>query len=74
MGSCFGPGIDYDDGWGGRYIVQKSELRTLAVNPGISYRVNDMLSVGGWCIHSHSKADATGRSAQPIAWSGGWAI
>jgi long-chain fatty acid transport protein len=45
-GSYFGLGLDYGENWAGRYYVQKAELVTFAVNPGIGYRVNDVLSVG----------------------------
>ena len=45
-GSYFGLGLDYGDDWAGRYYVQQAELVTFGVNPGIGYRVNDMLSVG----------------------------
>ncbi len=44
--SNFGLGLDYGDDWAGRYYVQKGELVTMGVNPGIGYRLNDWLSVG----------------------------
>ena len=46
-GSYLGLGVDYGDEWAGRYYVTEAELMTFGVNPGIGYRVNDWLSVGG---------------------------
>lgn len=46
-GSYFGLGLDYGDSWAGRYYVQEGELVTMGINPGVGYRVNDWLSIGG---------------------------
>lgn len=46
-GSYFGLGLDYDDDWAGRYYVQEGEFLTFGINPGIGYRVNKWLSLGG---------------------------
>ena len=43
----FGLGVDYDDDWAGRYYVQEADLITFGVNPGVGYKVNNWLSVGG---------------------------
>jgi long-chain fatty acid transport protein len=45
--SYFGLGVDYDDDWAGRYYVTEADLITFGVNPGVGYRVNNWLSVGG---------------------------
>jgi long-chain fatty acid transport protein len=45
-GSNFGLGLDYGGDWAGRYYVQKGEMVTMGVNPGVGYRVNDWLSIG----------------------------
>jgi len=42
----FGLTTDYDDDWIGRYAAITSELLTINVNPVVSYRVTDWLSVG----------------------------
>lgn len=47
VGSYFGLGVEYDNDWAGRYYSQESELVTMFVNPGIGYRINDWLSIGG---------------------------
>lgn len=45
-GSGFGAGLNYGKEWVGRYYIQKTQLLTATVNPGIAYRVNSWLSVG----------------------------
>jgi long-chain fatty acid transport protein len=42
----FGLVTDYDDGWVGRYHADRSQVKTINVNPSASYRVNDRLSLG----------------------------
>jgi len=44
--SPFGLATEYDSGWAGRYQAEKSELKTININPSLAYRVNDFLSVG----------------------------
>ena len=46
-GSYFGLGLDYKDGWSGRYYVQDAKFLTACINPSIGYRLNDYLSLGG---------------------------
>ncbi|MEE9354715.1 MAG: DUF1302 family protein [Methylococcaceae bacterium] len=42
----FGLGTRYNQDWQGRYEAIDSELKTIDVNPSISYAVNDMVSLG----------------------------
>lgn len=42
----FGLVTDYDDGWVGRYHADRSQVKTLNINPAASYRMNDQLSFG----------------------------
>jgi len=46
IGSGFGAGLNYGKEWVGRYLIQKSQLLTTTINPGVSYRVNPWLSIG----------------------------
>ena len=46
-GSYFGLGLNYNNGWSGRYYVQNAEFLTACINPSIGYRLNDYVSVGG---------------------------
>jgi long-chain fatty acid transport protein len=42
----FGLTTEYDDGWIGRYQALKSQIKTINVNPAISWRVSPAFSVG----------------------------
>jgi long-chain fatty acid transport protein len=42
----FGLTTEYDDGWIGRYHGIKSQVKTINVQPTVSWKVNDQLSVG----------------------------
>ncbi len=46
VGSPFGLKTDYSPDWVGRYQAIKSELRTVALNPALAWKVNDQLSLG----------------------------
>jgi len=42
----FGLATDYDDTWVGRYHADRSEVKTINVNPAIAYKLNAQFSVG----------------------------
>lgn len=42
----FGLETDYDDDWIGRYHAVQSDVKTVNINPSISYKVDDKLSIG----------------------------
>lgn len=43
----FGTSSEYEDDFVGRYFAQKTEFQVIALQPSVSYQVNDKLSVGG---------------------------
>lgn len=43
----FGSTVSYEDGWTGRYSLQEISLQAIYIQPTVSYRINDVLSVGG---------------------------
>lgn len=43
----FGLKTEYDDGWVGRYHALESEVKTININPGVGYQLNDQVSIGG---------------------------
>ena len=43
----FGTSSEYEDDFVGRYFAQTTDLKVLALQPAISYRVTDKLSIGG---------------------------
>ena len=42
----FGLVTEYDDGWLGRYQALKSEIKTINVNPALSWRVTPQFAIG----------------------------
>jgi long-chain fatty acid transport protein len=43
----FGLRTLYDDSWKGRYNAVETDLKTININPSLSYKVNDQFSIGG---------------------------
>lgn len=48
----FGSGLKWDDNWTGRNIIQEIELRSFFIQPTVSYRVSDMVSIGGGFVYA----------------------
>ncbi len=46
IGAPFGLKTQYDSDWIGRFRAIKSDIKTVNINPSISYQVNDTLSLG----------------------------
>ncbi|MBM5570461.1 MULTISPECIES: OmpP1/FadL family transporter [Deefgea] len=42
----FGSHTDYENDWVGRYQTLESEIKTINLNPSISYKVNDTVALG----------------------------
>ena len=55
----FGLVTEYDDGWLGRYQALKSDVKTINVNPAISWRMTDNFSVGVGASYQQIKATFT---------------
>lgn len=53
----FGLKTEYDDKWLGRFQADKSELKTININPSIAFKVNENLSLGAGV--SFMRAEAT---------------
>ncbi|MCW2247591.1 long-chain fatty acid transport protein [Azospirillum fermentarium] len=52
----WGLATDYPSNWIGRYHAVESELRTINVQPTVSYRINPMITVGGGLQMQYAKA------------------
>jgi len=61
-----GIGLDWSDqnNWSGRYLVESINLNATFIQPTISYRVSDFLSVGGGFIYAVGSFDLT--NALPV--------
>lgn len=55
--SPFGLKTEYDSQWVGRYDAIKSDLKTININPAISYQINHMLSVGAGISAQYMNAE-----------------
>lgn len=42
----FGLEVTYNDDWIGRYLATNSEMKTININPSVSWKANDKLSLG----------------------------
>lgn len=42
----YGSKVDYDNDWVGRYQATTTEMKTVNINPSLSWKVNDKLSLG----------------------------
>ncbi|RTZ63702.1 MAG: hydrocarbon degradation protein [Aquificaceae bacterium] len=42
----FGSKVEYDNNWVGRYQATKTDLKSININPSLSWKVNDKLSLG----------------------------
>lgn len=59
IGAPFGLATEYDDGWAGRYHALKSEVKTININPSLSYRVNDNVALGFGLNYQRFEAELT---------------
>ncbi|MDP3030332.1 MAG: outer membrane protein transport protein [Deltaproteobacteria bacterium] len=55
--SPFGLGTKWDDGWAGRYVATSSDLNTFSVNPVLSWKASEKLSVAGGVNVMRAEAD-----------------
>lgn len=56
----FGLKTDYTPTWMGRFQAIKSEIKTINLNPTVSYTLNDTVSIGAGINYQHIKGDLTG--------------
>ena len=55
----FGLTTEYDDDWVGRFQGIKSELMTVNINPSISYRLSDAVSIGAGINYQWANTELT---------------
>src|SRR6202163_1394481 len=58
----FGLKTEYDSDWIGRFQAVKSKIETININPAVSFKVSDMVSIGGGANYQHIKAELTSRA------------
>lgn len=57
VGAPFGLVTEYGDGWIGRFQALKSEIKTINVNPSVSWKVSDSVAIGAGV--NYQRIDAT---------------
>lgn len=55
----FGLATSYESSWAGRYQAIESELITISINPSVSYRLSDTLSIGAGLSAQYAEATLT---------------
>src|SRR4051812_38054405 len=53
----FGLATEYDSTWIGRFQGVKSEVKTLNINPVVSYKLSDSASIGGGISYQQGRVD-----------------
>lgn len=48
----FGSTIQYEDGWTGRFALTKLQLKSIFIQPTISYKLNDKIGFGAGFVYS----------------------
>jgi long-chain fatty acid transport protein len=59
IGAPFGLKTEYDSDWLGRFQAVKSEVKTININPALSWKVTDMVTVGAGVDWQQIKATLT---------------
>lgn len=57
IGAPFGLKTEYDDHWKGRFHAIKSDVKTININPSVSFKVNDQLALGIGANYQRLKGD-----------------
>ena len=55
----FGLVTEYDDNWAGRFQGIKSDIKTININPALSFKINDVWSVGAGVNYQRLDAELT---------------
>ena len=48
----FGSTIQYEDGWTGRFALTKLQLKSIFIQPTLSYKLNDKIGMGAGFVYS----------------------
>ncbi len=59
VGAPFGLKTDYDASWLGRFQAVESRVATVNINPALSWKINDMFTVGAGVDYQHINATLT---------------
>ncbi len=72
VSSPFGLKTSYDQSWIGRFQGISSEVKTVNVNPAVSFKLSDSASIGGGISYQYGKIDLlTGANYSGVAFGNG---
>jgi len=55
----FGNKLDWGNSWTGRYVVESISLKSIFIQPTVSYAINDIISVGAGFVYGFGTVDIT---------------
>ncbi|QQL49099.1 OmpP1/FadL family transporter [Mucilaginibacter ginkgonis] len=61
----YGGLTDWGQSWEGKYILEKMNLQSIYIQPTVSYRIDDMISIGAGFVYNRGSVDLT--RAIPLA-------
>jgi len=69
MYTPFGNSANWDYNWPGRYVIRSISLESFFVQPTLSYRINDYVSVGAGFVYGFGTVDI--KKAIPVQYANG---
>lgn len=62
----FGSAVDWGEDWSGQYLIRDIQLRAIFIQPTVSYKLNDQLSVGAGLTYVLGSVEINRAVAAPI--------
>ncbi len=53
----YGSNLAWEEGWAGRFLIQDISMRAITLQPTLSYRLTDQVSVGGGLVYVMGSVD-----------------
>jgi long-chain fatty acid transport protein len=53
----FGSSVNWGNDWTGRYVSESIKLESIFIQPTVSYKINDMISVGAGFVYAFGSVD-----------------
>jgi long-chain fatty acid transport protein len=53
----FGSTVEWEEGWAGRFVLTRLQLRTVFLQPTVSYKINDKIGIGLGLIAASGQVD-----------------
>ena len=53
----YGSSAKWDDDWAGKYLIQNISLMAIFIQPTVSFKINDMISVGAGFVYAYGNVE-----------------